>query len=304
MKHKLRNALVRFAGELLSDKRKPTLVIDIRQNGRFHYPLIFSFIQCFNVELTNRSLGQILSVIFQFRLFGKVNFYKGKETKYKYFLSDDFDSDLAQLDWKKRIYLSSDWYKTAGDEEYKMPYYFHPNFYSDGLFSMIDPPNRVKTRSHKLFFAGTYNKEAYDELPDYFGMLKRYTIISSIQQSFSHKISLNKMTGHSATILFHLTSDRSNSLQKFQLSQQEVFQFLSNSDYALCPPGCFQPPSHNLVEALSQGAIPLCNYGHLLPVPLEDGRNSLLFKTIDDLISKVEFITKTFAIIMMSSAFS
>lgn len=49
------------------------------------------------------------------------------------------------------------------------------------------------------------------------------------------------------------------------------------------PPGFRYPHSHNLIESMSVGAIPITNYGHLFDPPLVHGHTCLRFATTKDL---------------------
>lgn len=74
---------------------------------------------------------------------------------------------------------------------------------------------------------------------------------------------------------------------KFRVPQADWFRVLSQVDVFLCPPGIDHPISHNLVEALAVGAIPLLNYPEWLHPRLEDGINCFVFKSAGDLQAKL-----------------
>ena len=48
------------------------------------------------------------------------------------------------------------------------------------------------------------------------------------------------------------------------------------------------PHSHNLIEGMSQGAIPILPYGELMCPPLESEVNCLSFATLDELDDAVD----------------
>lgn len=56
-------------------------------------------------------------------------------------------------------------------------------------------------------------------------------------------------------------------------------ELLARADFFLCPPGRIMPPSHNLVEAMAVGTIPITNYPEWFRPALGDRRECLAFDT-------------------------
>lgn len=67
------------------------------------------------------------------------------------------------------------------------------------------------------------------------------------------------------------------------LTQEKYFDFLSKADFFICPPGWRIPHSHNLIEAMSVGTIPITNYHGYMQPRLTPDYDCLTFSTIDDL---------------------
>jgi len=67
------------------------------------------------------------------------------------------------------------------------------------------------------------------------------------------------------------------------LSRERYLRMLARSEFALCPPGVFMPHSHNLVEAMAVGTIPLVNYPDFCHPELTAGTNCLAFAAPDEL---------------------
>ena len=57
----------------------------------------------------------------------------------------------------------------------------------------------------------------------------------------------------------------------------------------LSPPGWCMPVSHNLVESMFCGAIPITNAGSFMAEPLTDGVNCLEFEDAVGLVSVIEW---------------
>jgi glycosyltransferase involved in cell wall biosynthesis len=72
------------------------------------------------------------------------------------------------------------------------------------------------------------------------------------------------------------------------LSQNHYFEALQECDFVLSPPGWCMPVSHNLIEAMFCGAIPITNSGAFMAEPLAVGVNCLAFKNVEELAAAVE----------------
>src|SRR5205823_2507023 len=81
-------------------------------------------------------------------------------------------------------------------------------------------------------------------------------------------------------IVLVTVDDRSLRISKHVLQGLDYLRFIGACDFFLAPPGCAMPLSHNLIEAMSLGAIPILNYGDYLDPPLRDGVDCLAFSTI------------------------
>ena len=51
------------------------------------------------------------------------------------------------------------------------------------------------------------------------------------------------------------------------------------------------PHSHNIIEAMSVGTIPLIQFGDRFYPPLIDGENAIFFRDLNDLKNKIEYIS-------------
>ena len=64
---------------------------------------------------------------------------------------------------------------------------------------------------------------------------------------------------------------------------------MSRSDFAICPPGWLMPHSHNLIEAMSVGTIPITNYHAYMRPSLTPDGNCLAFSTREELEEVIDF---------------
>jgi glycosyltransferase involved in cell wall biosynthesis len=72
------------------------------------------------------------------------------------------------------------------------------------------------------------------------------------------------------------------------LSQDHYFEALQDCDFVLSPPGWCMPLSHNLIEAIFCGAVPITNGGMFMAEPLSDGETCLEFQDAESLVSVID----------------
>ena len=85
------------------------------------------------------------------------------------------------------------------------------------------------------------------------------------------------------------TSDPRDVFDKYKLSLSEYMDAMSRSDLAICPPGWLIPHSHNLIEAMSVGTIPITNYHSYMRPSLTPDGNCLAFSTLEELERVIDF---------------
>jgi glycosyltransferase involved in cell wall biosynthesis len=72
------------------------------------------------------------------------------------------------------------------------------------------------------------------------------------------------------------------------LPQEHYFAALQDCDFVLSPPGICTPLSHNLIEAIFCGTIPITNGVAFMVQPLENGRNCLEFSGATGFVEAIE----------------
>lgn len=75
-----------------------------------------------------------------------------------------------------------------------------------------------------------------------------------------------------------------------RIPRGQWLQTLAHCNVFLALPGVYMPFSHNVVEAMAMGCIPLTNYGNWFDPPLEHMRTCIDFDTEDDLAAKVRMV--------------
>ena len=199
----------------------------------------------------------------------------------------------------RSIQVSDHYYGPSDHEDVAFyPYVMHPWVYAFGHHHRLAKPRRTPRR-FRLFFSGVVNPGYADRFV--FPMMSRPAIIECLVDQFRSDACVVASRAELATlrrtdrpivlILFRgtITPMASNHF----LPRPAYFRLLARSRFALCPPGVFMPHSHNLIEAMAVGTIPLTNYPTYCRPELSDGTTCLAFTNPTDLCQAVERILTT-----------
>ena len=158
------------------------------------------------------------------------------------------------------------------------PYFAHPAFYEQGLAVLARRlSSQAGPRTRTLFFSGTVNAEGY-EAAARFAVLTRPTIIDHL----TRRLGEDRYSRLRDRTLLITIDDMADNVVKHRLSPAEYLAALAAADFCLCPPGCGMPHSHNIIEGMSVGAIPITNYAGFMSPPLRHGVDCLAFETLDE----------------------
>ena len=196
----------------------------------------------------------------------------------------------------------------------RMPYFMHPSVYHRGLhkrrslgtvldsrpsspwpvkgetsFTGLDSAAKQRRR-FRIGFFGTHDREFYTKHYHFPGM-NRFETLEVFLQKFGNRI--RRLRGFPrdwdpCEIAVSIDSKGGDRWGKFFLSQDHYFEALRECDFVLSPPGWCMPISHNLIEAMFCGAIPITNSGAFMAEPLVDDVNCLAFKNVEELAAAVE----------------
>lgn len=135
-------------------------------------------------------------------------------------------------------------------------------------------------RSIRVFFAGTCNDSSYTT-QFRFNILTRSAIFRFVNQNFD-VVNLAQ-SGPRSGIVVSVTERPDQDMMKHTLRLDEYLEVVARSDFFLCMPGFRIPHSHNLIEAMSVGSIPILNYTAYVQPRLAPGRDCLAFNSLDEL---------------------
>jgi glycosyltransferase involved in cell wall biosynthesis len=195
-----------------------------------------------------------------------------------------------------------------------MPYFMHPSVYYKGLHkggcgaaysggliadgggaaldagrSTLDSAAK-RRRRFRIGFFGTHDREFYTQHYHFPGM-NRFEILEVFLQEFGQR--MTRLRGgprdwEPCEIAVSIDGRGGDRQGKSFLSKEHYFAALRECDFVLSPPGWCMPVSHNLIEAMFCGAIPITNGGAFMAEPLTDGVNCLEFEDEVGLVSVIE----------------
>lgn len=165
-----------------------------------------------------------------------------------------------------------------------LPFPFHPQLTAQYHEHEKLHQYHKRTRTMRVLFAGNSNP-AYDSVSivQTYGKVSRWRIVEHAKQ-----LPYACVLSNDSEIEMILSGDYLNEVVIMETSvvgvkQDKWMDLLSHADFFLSPPGIKFPLSHNVVEAMAAGAIPIINYADWFAPPLTDGKNCITFSTLDDL---------------------
>ncbi len=180
----------------------------------------------------------------------------------------------------------------SGQVDCIAPYPAYPmqyKYYSNPSFL---PALRKSNRTMKMFFAGDTSEIRYAnaKVEKCFKVLPRLEVIKYILSNFKNS---KKLQGDSGKLILKQLLSLNDYINEIIISQvktqeEDWLKILSKTDFFICTPGERMPWSHNCVEAMSVGAIPILEYGDLLYPALENSKNCLSFTDREGLQKAIE----------------
>ena len=265
------------------------ICLTIRNEGRFITPLLVALYEAgYGVYVVNSPL--LFRELINLREAAPLPFIAGGPMRNCAFLISDYEDGLNPEGLRHRVDLDYDYFG-AGRTEQRMPYFMHSSVYQRGYHPVRKIPAETPRRL-RLGFFGTYDRSFYTRyfrLP----MMNRIEVLDVLLNDFAS--SITHLAGNSeewqrqaiALSMDQRGGDRAN---KAFLSLPAYLEALQSSDFFLSPPGFVMPFSHNLIEGMACGSIPLLNYPGWLTPPLRDGVDCLAFSTPEELREKIRQI--------------
>lgn len=269
--------LCSLVSRVLLHSSKPVIYLrtkDFLSWERQNVYLVVALVESGNLQLPPKDCVSAFRLL-RAKVFFKTVWLGNKRPEYAVTITDipGFELGLDTVLISKKYFTDP-----PGERRIFLPYFAHPRFYEIGLHKRVKAL-RNKIRIKKIYFAGSCSRETYAEKFE-FPMLTRDVVLDFIIRRYVSEIK-------DGLIDIQSTSDTRDVLDKFKLSTEEYLNELSTTDFFVCPPGNTMPHSHNIVEAMSVGAIPITNYSAYMRPPLVHGENCLAFSSLQGLESVI-----------------
>ena len=163
-----------------------------------------------------------------------------------------------------------------------MPYPMHPNQINESTDQRVES-FRSQPKAG-IFFAGN-QKTRYgrETMQNEFGVLPRLAILSELRRCFPDRIAARDSAGSDDRIVLRDSATD-------PIAGKDWMTVLAAHRFFLCCPGASQPVCHNVIEAMSVGAIPLIEYSDRFHPELVDGVNAICFQGCRGLVDAVRRI--------------
>ncbi|MCB0487327.1 MAG: hypothetical protein KDC99_02560 [Cyclobacteriaceae bacterium] len=256
-------------------EKNVTILLETSSIGRYLFHLAFFFLDTgHRVFLVAKSAIIARLDVYSKKLFPLNNFFLLFTVNSKGTIVSD--SEKSHCD----ILLNFNYFsKTQASSKASFPFPMHPMQYLLGRYKELHSIRENKTKI-KILFAGNLNESLYGRLSPKFGILQRHSVINKL---------ITELTDEEILVLD--SSYTSEKIQKGEFINKLVIldsrlglvkpptwlSFLSCSSFYLALPGVVNPLSHNIIESLAVGVIPITQYGHYLRPKLSDEVNSLSF---------------------------
>lgn len=152
---------------------------------------------------------------------------------------------------------------------------------------------RQQVRTWNIFFGGDAKTEKYNKnsIRDIYEKLSRAQMLEILGNNLEHGRTYREL--HNNAELDKAFTENICGLVVMNNRQCKVEPInwlgtLANSNFFLACPGVRYPMSHNLIEALAVGSIPITQYPEMFFPALEDGKNCLVFNNEKELLEKVQ----------------
>lgn len=164
----------------------------------------------------------------------------------------------------------------------------HPLLYNRNLWNS---PIAEKDRKRSAFMIGNFEKNAYNSLDfSLFGTFSRTQIFEFLES----RQKLFKISSKKELKNFIVSSNDDKCIlidrNDFAIEIENLREILSNFYFFLACPGVVIPQSHNLIEALSVGCIPVIQkeYALLMQPPLKNMETAIIYNDLSDLVKKLD----------------
>lgn len=194
--------------------------------------------------------------------------------------------------------LSNDYFtpflrKELNDEDYYIPMCEYPAWYeSDNNISVYDIEHQ---RKRSVFMAGNIHPKLYNKIAEagVFKITSRLGVANFLKKKEYHLdvASIEEIKSHISSSEKNKVILVDTSARKIWIQGKMLKELIIEFDFYLGLPGIEIPQAHNLIEAMSVGAIPILekSYAELFYPPIMHEKEAIVFENLEDLNEKITF---------------
>lgn len=188
--------------------------------------------------------------------------------------------------WRAVLPIDYDFYG-APEDAFTIPYPMHPLVYIRGehkpshLAALREAPRPIG-----VLFLGNDAAGSYSTGPvaDVFGLTPRAPLLAKLGSLMTavppppniRAADGGTQRGTAADLIESATADQAVRADGWRISDEEFLRAVASAAFFIAAPGVTLPFSHNIVESMAVGTVPITEYGHMLRPALTD-REAVLF---------------------------
>lgn len=187
--------------------------------------------------------------------------------------------------------LSGDYFSfliEKNSDGYYIPIAQHPLMYADNLWNL---EVKISKKKNSVFMIGNFNEEGYKRIentslnvisrPQIYNHLKQTKTLTAINTKAQLDQFIDSTQDHKCILVKR---------QDFSIAMKNIRPTLASFNFFMACPGFIMPYAHNIVEAMSVGAIPIIQdvYAELFFPALQNTINAIIFTSLSDLSEKIE----------------
>lgn len=174
-------------------------------------------------------------------------------------------------------------------EGFPFPFPMFPGVYATGADRAV-VGLREQSRRWQVFFGGSFRAERYSmsAISSVYHKLPRATALARLQaQQPQHWVEPKQQSAWEQAAAAEQPGVLVLNTQHVRVDSSQWLGLMATARFFLALPGVSYPMSHNLVEALAVGTIPITEYPELFFPALEDGVNCLVYRGEDGFVQTV-----------------
>lgn len=270
----------------LMTPRSKRVALDLKTEGRYIPYLILSLHHLgYAIQATDSNIVFYYMYLLRKRTSLPIIF-DDSANKCDILITDTIEAAQQRTEPKK-ILLNYDFFNENHSIK-KMHYFMHPKMYFDGLYlTMLKEPKAA--RPIRVAFYGTRDENFYKE-HFFFEMLNREQILKCLFENFDNQIKrIYSLPSQwtSEKIVMAVDDRGGDRTEKLFLPPPDYIKALQKTNFFISPPGWCMPFSHNLIEGMATGSIPILNYSDMLSPRLQHQVNCLAFSSEAELINVI-----------------